>query len=124
MELLKYKPADFLVVSGDDALTLPMMALGAEGVISVVANAYPKGFSDMVRLCLAGKLVEAQRLHYGYTEIIASMFAEGSPSGVKAYLHEMGLCRDNVRMPVWPVSKGLLERIRELMKTAEYLDLF
>lgn len=116
MELLKHKPADFLVVSGDDALTLPMMALGAEGVISVVANAYPKGFSDMVRLCNQGKFAEAQVLHYQYTEIILSMFAEGSPAGVKAYLHEMGLCGDHVRMPVWGVSEGLVGRIRELMK--------
>ncbi|MES1221667.1 MAG: 4-hydroxy-tetrahydrodipicolinate synthase [Bacteroidota bacterium] len=116
MELLKYKPEDFLVVSGDDALTLPMMALGAEGVISVVANAYPKGFSDMVRLCLAGKFTEASELHYRYTEIIASLFAEGSPSGIKAYLHEMGLCSDHVRMPVWPVSAALLEKIKGLMK--------
>jgi 4-hydroxy-tetrahydrodipicolinate synthase len=119
MELLKHKPADFLVVSGDDALTLPMMALGAEGVISVVANAYPKGFSDMVRLCLAGKFDEAQPSHYRYTEIIASLFAEGSPSGIKAYLNEMGLCSDHVRMPVWPVSARLLARIKELIKGVE-----
>jgi 4-hydroxy-tetrahydrodipicolinate synthase len=118
MQLLKYKPADFVVVSGDDALTLPMMALGAEGVISVVANAYPKGFSDMVRLCMSGHFADAQTLHYRYTDIIASMFSEGSPSGVKAYLNEMGLCSDRVRMPVWPVSDKLREKIRALMKEA------
>ncbi|MGC4036669.1 MAG: 4-hydroxy-tetrahydrodipicolinate synthase [Chitinophagaceae bacterium] len=116
MQLLKYKPADFIVVSGDDALTLPMIALGAEGVISVVANAFPKDFSDMVRLCLAGKFAEAQTLHYKYTEIIATLFAEGSPSGVKAYLNEMGHCSDHVRLPVWPVSEGLRKKIKELMK--------
>ena len=116
MELMKYKPSNFLVVSGDDALTLPMMSLGAEGVISVVANAYPKGFSDMVRLCLEGKFAEAQPLHYRYTEIIASLFAEGSPAGVKAYLSEMGLCSDHVRMPVWPVSSEHLAKIKALMK--------
>ena len=116
MELLKYKPKDFLVVSGDDALTLPMISLGAEGVISVVANAYPKDFSDMVRLCLAGKFAEAQPLHYRYTEIIATLFAEGSPSGVKAYLSEIGLCSNKVRLPVWPVSGALLARIRVLIK--------
>ena len=119
MQLLKYKPADFVVVSGDDALTLPMMALGAEGVISVVANAYPKGFSDMVRLCMEGKFADAQALHYRYTEIIATLFAEGSPSGVKAYLSELGLCGDHVRMPVWPVSDGLRKKIKELMKDVE-----
>ena len=116
MELLKYKPKDFLVVSGDDALTLPMISLGAEGVISVVANAYPKGFSDMVRLCLEGKFAEAQPLHYRYMEIIATLFAEGSPSGVKAYLSEMGLCSNKVRLPVWPVSSALLERIKILIR--------
>ena len=119
MQLLKYKPADFVVVSGDDALTLPMMALGAEGVISVVANAYPKGFSDMVRLCIDGKFADAQTLHYRYTEIIASMFAEGSPSGVKTYLNELGLCSDHVRMPVWPVSDELRKKIKALMKDVE-----
>jgi 4-hydroxy-tetrahydrodipicolinate synthase len=96
-----------------------MMALGAEGVISVVANAYPKGFSEMVRLCLDGKFAKAQVLHYRYTDIIASMFAEGSPSGVKAYLNEMSLCSNHVRLPVWPVSAGLLAKIKELMKGAE-----
>lgn len=119
MQLLKYKPADFMVISGDDALTLPMMALGAEGVISVVANAYPKGFSDMVRLCMEGKFTEAQVLHYRYTDIITSIFAEGSPSGIKAYLAEMGLCSHTVRQPVWPVSDKLLGKIRELMKGVE-----
>jgi len=119
MQLLKYKPSDFMVISGDDALTLPMMALGAEGVISVVANAYPKGFSDMVRLCMEGKFAEAQALHYRYTDIITSIFAEGSPSGIKAYLAEMGLCSNTVRQPVWPVSEKLLEKIRELMKGVE-----
>lgn len=119
MQLQKYKPADFMVISGDDALTLPMMALGAEGVISVVANAYPKGFSDMVRLCIEGKFAEAQVLHYRYTDIITSIFAEGSPSGIKAYLAEMGLCANTVRQPVWPVSEKLLEKIKELMKGVE-----
>jgi 4-hydroxy-tetrahydrodipicolinate synthase len=115
-EILKYKPADFMVISGDDGITLPMMALGADGVISVVANAYPKGFSDMVRLCLEGKFAEAVKLHFTYTDIIGSMFAEGSPSGVKAYLAEMGLCKDAVRLPVWPVSEKLQSKIKELMR--------
>jgi 4-hydroxy-tetrahydrodipicolinate synthase len=115
-EIIKYKPTDFMVISGDDGITLPMIALGAEGVISVVANAYPKGFSDMVRLCLKGKFTEAQQLHYQYTDIINSMFAEGSPSGLKAYLSEMGLCQNTFRLPVWPVSLKLHEKIGELMK--------
>ncbi len=117
-QIIKNKPADFMVISGDDPITLPMIAAGAEGLISVVANAYPKDYSEMVRLCLAGKFVEAQKLHYKYTDIITSMFAEGSPSGVKAYLSEMGLCKNTFRLPVWPVTAKHLAYIKELMKSA------
>ena len=119
MQIIKYKPAEFMVISGDDGITLPMIALGAEGVTSVVANAYPGGFSDMVRLCLDGKFAEARELHYRYTDIINSMFAEGSPSGVKAYLSEMGLCQNTFRQPVWPVSAVHHAKIKELMKGVE-----
>ena len=118
-QLIKYKPADFMVISGDDPITLQMIAQGAEGVISVVANAYPAGFSEMVRLCLRGEFSKASALHYQYTDIIASMFAEGSPSGVKAYLAEMGLCKNTFRLPVWKVSEKLQQRIRELMQTVD-----
>jgi len=113
--IIKNKPADFMVISGDDPITLPMIACGAEGLISVVANAYPEDYSNMVRLCLAGKFDEAKPIHYKYTDIIASMFAEGSPSGVKAYLSEMGLCKNTFRLPVWPVSEGHYEKIKGLM---------
>ena len=95
-----------------------MIACGAEGLISVVANAYPKEYSDMVRLCMNGKFAEALPLHLKYIDIISSMFAEGSPSGVKAYLAEMGLCKNTFRLPVWPVSEKHLEKIKELMKEA------
>jgi 4-hydroxy-tetrahydrodipicolinate synthase len=115
-QIIKYKPEEFMVISGDDPITLPMIAAGADGLISVVANAYPKDYSDMVRFCLAGDFVEAQKLHLKYTDIIASMFAEGSPSGVKAYLSEMGLCENTFRLPVWKVSEKHYQKIRELMK--------
>jgi 4-hydroxy-tetrahydrodipicolinate synthase len=114
--IVKYKPADFMVISGDDGITLPMIACGAKGVISVVANAYPKEFSDMVRLCLQEKFTEALPLHLKYIDIINSMFAEGSPSGVKQYLVEMGLCKNHMRLPVVPVSDAHAEKIRKLMK--------
>lgn len=117
--LIKYKPDDFMVISGDDGITLPMIALGAEGVISVVANAFPQDFSDMVRYALKGKLKEAQTLHYRYMDIINSLFTEGSPSGVKAYLSEMGLCKNSFRLPVYPVSEKHMEKIRGLMMGAE-----
>lgn len=115
-QIIKYKPADFMVISGDDPVTLQMIAAGAEGLVSVVANAYPKDYSDMVRLCLAGKFTEAQKLHYKYIDVITSMFAEGSPSGVKAYLSEMGLCQNTFRLPVWPVSPAHHEKIKKLIK--------
>lgn len=114
-QIMKYKPKDFMLISGDDGITLPMIAMGAQGVISVVANAYPKEFSDMVRLCLQGKFAEALPLHLKYTDIINSMFADGSPSGVKQYLHEMGLCGLNFRLPIVPVSDKHAEHIRSLM---------
>jgi len=114
--IIKNKPTDFMVISGDDPITLQMIACGAEGLISVVANAYPEDYSDMIRLCLQGKFTEAQPLHYKYTDIIASMFAEGSPSGVKAYLSEMGLCKNTFRLPVWQVSEKHHTKIKELMK--------
>jgi 4-hydroxy-tetrahydrodipicolinate synthase len=116
MQIIKNKPKDFMVISGDDLITLPMIACGGEGLISVVANAYPEDFSEMVRLCLAGRFNEALSLHYKYADIINSMFAEGSPGGVKAYLSEMGLCSNIVRLPVWPVSAKHLEKIKALMK--------
>ncbi|MBN8687627.1 MAG: 4-hydroxy-tetrahydrodipicolinate synthase [Chitinophagales bacterium] len=116
-QIIKGKPADFMVISGDDPITLQMIAGGAEGLISVVANAYPKEYSDMVRLCLAGKFAEAKKLHSKYLDIISSMFAEGSPSGVKAYLSEMGLCKNAFRLPVWQVSEKHQAKIKELMKT-------
>jgi len=117
--IIKNKPKDFMVISGDDGITLPMIACGADGVISVVANANPLEFSNMVRLALQGNYNDARILHYEYTDIINSLFAEGSPSGVKAYLSEMGLCQNTFRQPVWPVSAKQMEKIRSLMKEVE-----
>lgn len=118
-QLIKNKPAEFMVISGDDPITLQMIAAGAEGLISVVANAYPREYAEMVRLCLQGEFVMAQSLHNKYIDIIASMFAEGSPSGVKAYLSEMGWCKNSFRLPVWRVSEQHLARIKELMKLVQ-----
>ncbi|MBI1781172.1 MAG: 4-hydroxy-tetrahydrodipicolinate synthase [Sphingobacteriales bacterium] len=115
--IIKNKPESFMVISGDDGIALPMIAIGAEGVVSVVANAYPKGFSEMTRLALKGDYDAARKLHYNYTDIINSMFAEGSPSGLKAYLSEMGIGGNYFRMPVWPVSEKHHAKIKELMKT-------
>lgn len=116
MQIIKNRPEGFLVISGDDLITLPMIACGADGVISVVANAYPFQFSELVRLALKEKYADARRLQYQFNDIINSMFAEGSPSGVKAYLSELGLCRNLMRSPVWPVSEALHGKIRGMMK--------
>lgn len=115
MQIIKQKPAGFEVISGDDAITLPMIALGSIGVISVVANAYPAKFSEMVRLALAEDYPAARDLHYKFIDIIATLFEEGSPSGVKAYMSEMGICGNYFRMPVYPVSDKLMNRIRHLI---------
>ncbi|RVU00077.1 4-hydroxy-tetrahydrodipicolinate synthase [Mucilaginibacter limnophilus] len=104
-QLLRDKPEDFLVISGDDAVTLPMIALGAVGVISVVGNALPKEFSDMVRLCLNGDYVSAQKAHLSIVEFTRLMFTEGNPAGVKAALKQLGVCGDAVRLPLVQVSE-------------------
>jgi 4-hydroxy-tetrahydrodipicolinate synthase len=104
-----------MVISGDDPVTLPLIATGASGVISVVANAFPKEFSDMVRYCLAGDFEKARPLHNKYLEMIAALFAEGSPAGIKAVMAELGLCKNTFRLPVWPVSSSHQERIKFLL---------
>jgi len=114
MQIIKNKPEGFEVISGDDALTLPMVACGAIGVISVVANAYPFKFSEMTRLALRGDYPSARILHYALIDIINSMFVEGSPSGVKAYMHQMGLLQHYFRLPVYPVSDELYKKIQQL----------
>jgi 4-hydroxy-tetrahydrodipicolinate synthase len=114
MSILSNKPEEFGLICGDDGITLPLIACGAQGVISVAANAYPRVFSDMVRFCLAGEFGNARPLHYSLLEAVSAMFAEGSPSGVKAFLSCMGVCGNHFRLPVVPVSDRLMARIREL----------
>lgn len=114
-QIMKNKPADFMLISGDDAITLPMIACGAKGLISVVANAYPGDYSDMVRLCLAGKFEEALPLHLKYLDMVDALFKEGSPSGVKYVLHKMGYCNNTMRLPVVPISSGHEAYLDQLM---------
>jgi 4-hydroxy-tetrahydrodipicolinate synthase len=117
MQIIKEKPQGFEVISGDDALTLPLIACGAIGVISVIANAYPTHFSQMVKLCLDGKFEAARPIHEKLIPAIQSIFSEGSPSGVKTYLTEMGIVKYNFRLPVVGVSDVLKQEIRGIMKT-------
>lgn len=113
MEIIKEKPAGFLVISGDDALTLPLIASGADGVISVVANAYPKEFSEMVNLCLKGKFSKARGIHYNLLKFTNALFSDGNPSGIKAAMELLGLCKSNVRLPLVKVQKNIHTTISE-----------
>jgi 4-hydroxy-tetrahydrodipicolinate synthase len=115
MKILKDKPDDFVVLSGDDALTLPMLAMGADGVISVVANAFPAEFSEMVRLGVKGKLKSARRLHYSLLEIINALFADGNPAGIKAALDILGLLNNNLRLPLVKVNKAVYNQLNTLI---------
>lgn len=120
MSVIKDKPRDFVVISGDDALTMPLMSLGAEGVISVVANAFPADFSKMVDLCLEGKFTEAAKIHYGLLDIINALFEDGSPSGIKAALQVLDLAQNNLRLPLVKVNKSTLLQITNLINS--YLE--
>ena len=117
MQIIKDKPEGFEVISGDDGITLPIMACDAIGVISVVGNAYPRLISDMVRSCLDGKFGEARPAHEKMLPLISSMFAEGNPSGIKAYLSELGITKNTFRLPVVGVSDALMQTIQSLMKS-------
>lgn len=116
MNIIKNKPKNFLVLSGDDALTLPMIAIGGSGVISVTANAYPKEFSDMVRFAMKGEISKAAEIHYKLLDMIWALFAEGSPSGVKAALEILGIAKNCVRLPLVPVSDDHYRKIAALIK--------
>ena len=115
MEIINNKPTGFLVISGDDALTLPIIASGGDGVISVLANAFPKGFSDMVSAALNNEMVTARALHYKYFEMIHYLFVEGNPAGVKAALKELDITGDTLRLPLVNVSAETNNKIKELM---------
>jgi len=115
MEILRDRPADFLVVSGDDALALPQMACGMDGVISVAANSFPRQFSDMVRRCLQGEYAEAKKINDTLIDAYQLMFEENNPAGVKAFLHEQGLIENIVRLPVVPLSGMLQQEVKKYL---------
>jgi len=116
MQIIKYKPKNFQVISGDDAITLPMITMGATGVISVVANAFPKEFSAMVNHALKGELAKANALHYKLLDIINALFEEGSPAGIKAVLEILKYARNNVRLPLATVSEKHYAKLDALVK--------
>lgn len=113
IDILKRRPIDFLVISGDDNLTLPLIACGADGVISVVGNAFPKAFSDLVRSALANDYKMARSIQFRLFDIVNMLFVEGNPAGVKCALKELGVCEEHVRLPLVQVSDALRERMVE-----------
>ncbi len=115
MEIIHNKPEGFTVLSGDDALTYPMMAIGAEGVISVVANAYPQRFSKMVNYCLADHYKEARTAHYELLNIMEALFEDGNPAGVKAALEVMGIINNKLRLPLVKANEATFNKIKNLI---------
>ena len=121
MDIIRQRPADFGVLSGDDNLTMPLIAAGAEGVISVVANAFPELFSSMVNASLKGELENAKKFHYELFSITKMFFEEGNPGGVKVALEVRGIMGEHMRLPLMPVSNGLRSRIQS--ETARLMSL-
>jgi 4-hydroxy-tetrahydrodipicolinate synthase len=116
MHILRDRPKDFLVVSGDDHVAMPLIACGMDGVISVAANCFPKDFSEMIRQSLKGDFAAARPLHYKCLEGNDLLFAENNPAGVKAFLYELGIIENIVRLPVVPLSDGIHQKVKAFLK--------
>lgn len=116
MRIIRDKPKDFLVISGDDSMTLPIIACGGDGVISVIANAFPKDFSEMVRSALERNFEKARKLNNKLMDITHAIFVDGSPSGVKGLLSTMNICPEHVRLPLVSVGKSTLNKFESIMK--------
>ena len=121
MQIIKNRPSNFAVISGDDPLTLPMIACGGDGVISVIANAFPAEFSDMVRAAIGGDFQKARMLNDLLLDVHPWLYVDGNPTGVKAALEMIGLCRKEVRLPLVPASKqtmeGLWEEVKKIIRS-------
>ena len=116
LELLKDKPEDFMIISGDDDLALGVVLAGGSGVISVIGQALPKTFSKMIKLGLEGKEKEAYKLHNSMIDIVGYIFEENNPAGIKAVLANLGLCKTNVRLPLVKATEGLSAKINTFVK--------
>ena len=115
-EIIKNKPYDFDVISGDDALTFPMVSCGAVGVISVIGNALPKEFSKMIRLQMRGEYDPARKIHHRFTDLFSLLFVDGNPAGVKAMLSEMGFIENVLRLPLVPMRIKNMQRMSDILK--------
>lgn len=116
MHILRKRPDSFLFVSGDDHIALPLIACGGDGVISVIANSHPKDFSDLIRAALQYDFKKAQQLQYKLLEAIDLLFVENNPAGVKCFLAEMGLIKNELRLPNVPISESFHQKIKVFMK--------
>ncbi|MBD5173329.1 MAG: 4-hydroxy-tetrahydrodipicolinate synthase [Bacteroidales bacterium] len=114
-DIIKHKHPDFLVISGDDGITFPLITLGAAGVISVIGNAFPKEFSRMVRLALDGEYDAARAIHHRFTDLFSLLFVDGNPAGVKCLLHAMGYIENELRLPLVPTRITTYEKIRQVL---------
>ncbi len=115
-EIIKNKPSSFDVISGDDALTFPMISCGAVGVISVIGNALPCEFSKMIRLEFKGEYEGARKIHHRFTDLFSLLFVDGNPAGVKCVLSEMGMIKNVLRLPLVPTRITTMQRISEILK--------
>lgn len=115
-DIIKRKPADFMVISGDDGITFPLITLGAVGVISVIGNAFPREFSRMVRLALEGDFANALLIHHKFTELFSLLFVDGNPAGVKCLLHAMGYIENELRLPLVPTRITTYDKIRNVLE--------
>ena len=115
-DIIKNKPDGFDVISGDDALTFPMVASGAAGVISVIGNALPKECSRMIRYEFRGEYEPARRIHHKFTELYKLLFVDGNPAGVKALLHEMGMIENVLRLPLVPTRIATMQKMAQILK--------
>ena len=123
MKIIKNKPSDFVVLSGDDGLTLPMIYMGAEGVVSVIGQSHPKNYSDMVSFGMSGNNNIANQLHYKLYDFYGPFYAEGNPTGVKACLELLGICKCFVRPPLIQASDTIKKEIKSLLKIMKNLIL-
>ena len=119
-DIIKNKPANFEVISGDDGITFPLITLGAVGVISVIGNAFPKEFSKMVRLALNGDYNNALTIHHRFTELIELLFVDGNPAGVKALLNDMGFIENELRLPLVPTRIATKQKMSDIIKDLRF----
>ncbi|MBO7506651.1 MAG: 4-hydroxy-tetrahydrodipicolinate synthase [Paludibacteraceae bacterium] len=114
-DIIKKKPKDFIVISGDDGITYPLITMGAQGVISVIGNAFPKEFGRMVRLSLQGDYESARQIHQKFTDLFDLLFVDGNPAGAKCMLSLMGYIQNKLRLPLVPTRMVTYDKIREVL---------